>query len=238
MASLPLLLERVGLSAAEWSELLNLASSPLMMLRARGEVYFEVEGVGRILSGSSSGQTWLNFISRHGLRRKLSKAEKVKVAASQRWRCMRCRELLDECFEVDHVEQHALRGDDSSSNVQALCPGCHRKKTNDDLYISSPYFGVEAMHNLQRDERNRATNKSNEKDGAKVGVRGSSPAAVPFSKFHRTEAFFDREQDNAGVVGGGGEDSLAAEPYPGQGTEAFLRLYKELQEEPDAKVDV
>ena len=195
MASLPLLLETVGLTAEQWSALLNQTVVPLMMLRAKSEMYFEVEAVGRILSGSSSGQLWLNFIARRQLRRKLTKAEKIKVAASQKWRCMRCSELLDECFEVDHVEQHSLRGDDSSSNVQALCPRCHRKKTYDDLYISSPYFGVAALQNLRNDERKRA--KSIEKDKPEMGVRHRSPTALPFSKFRRTETFFDRQQDDA-----------------------------------------
>ena len=208
MASLALLLDKSGLSAEQWSERINDAVLPLMMLRARSEVYFEVEAVGRILSGTSSGQAWMSFISRNGLRRKLTKAEKIKVAASQKWRCMRCDCLLDECFEVDHVEQHALRGDDSASNTQALCPNCHRKKTYDDLYISSPYFGVEAAKNLSHDEQRRRL-KSNEKDdaGAEVGVRDSPSAAVSFSRFRRPAPVFDRQHDDARVGGGGGEDT-------------------------------
>lgn len=199
MASMPLLLDKVGMSGEEWSAVLNQTAVPLMMLRANGEMYFEVEAVGRILAGTSSGQSWLGFIARHQLRRKLTKAEKIKVAASQKWRCMRCQELLDECFEVDHVEQHCLRGDDSESNTQALCPRCHRLKTNDDLYISNPYFGVAAMKRLQSDERKRATHKSNEKEytGSKMGVRDSPSATFPFSKFRRTETFLDRQQDDA-----------------------------------------
>ena len=199
MASMPLLLDKVGLSSEQWSTLLNQTAVPLMMLRANSEMYFEVEAVGRILAGTSSGQSWLNFIARHQLRRKLTKAEKIKVAASQKWRCMRCQELLDECFEVDHVEQHCLRGDDSSSNVQALCPRCHRRKTNDDLYISNPYFGVASIKRLQSDERKRATHKSIEKESTepKMGVRDRPSTALPFSKFRRTETFLDRQQDDA-----------------------------------------
>jgi hypothetical protein len=198
MASLGLLLDKVGLTAEQWSERLNAATVPLMMLRARSEFYFEVEAVGRILAGTSSGNAWLSFISRNGHRRKLTKAEKIKVAASQRWRCMRCDGLLDECFEVDHVEQHSLRGDDSMSNVQALCPNCHRKKTYDDLYISSPYFGVDALKNLQDDERRRE-HKSNEKEdrSTEVGVRDRPSGLFPFSRFRRPASLFDRQQDDA-----------------------------------------
>lgn len=239
MASLGLLLDKVGLTAREWSKRLNAASVPLMMLWARSECYFEVEAVGRVLSGSSSGQAWLSFISRNGLRRKLTKAEKIKVAASQKWRCLRCEKLLDECFEVDHVEQHALRGNDSSSNLQALCPHCHRKKSSDDLYLSNPYFGVEALNNLQSDERKRKR-KSNEQEAAcpEVGVRDSPPAALPFSGFCYAAKVFDSEQDDEGLGGGGGNDPPASEPHFGQGAEAFLRLHEHLQEEPDSKADV
>lgn len=218
MASLPLLLERIGLTAEEWSERMNSASVPLMMLLSQGEVYMEVEAVDRILAGSSSGQSWSNFIARHGLRRKLTKTEKIKVAASQKWLCMRCRTLLDECFEVDHVEMHSLRGNDSRSNMQALCPSCHRKKTYDDIYRASPHFGVEALQNLQQDERNRK-HKSNEREqapAAEVGVRHCPPEAVPFSRFRRPAALLHREPNDAGVVGGGGQGALKAAPHPRQ----------------------
>lgn len=212
MAALPLFLDKVGLSAEEWASLMNDSMVPLMMLRAQGELYLEVEAAGRILSGTSSGQSWLNFIAQRGLRRKLTKAEKIKVAASQKWRCMRCQDLLDETFEVDHVEQHALRGDDSSSNVQALCPHCHRKKTHDDLYLSSPYFGVSAMQHLQQDaEHRKATNKSfyeqqqgQQEQGkaaceatVEVGVSHRPRAPLPFSRFHRPATVFNCEPNDA-----------------------------------------
>ena len=53
------------------------------------------------------------------------------VAARQRYRCQACDELLDHCFEVDHVDEVADGGDQlDDQNMQALCPGCHRKKTH------------------------------------------------------------------------------------------------------------
>jgi 5-methylcytosine-specific restriction endonuclease McrA len=53
------------------------------------------------------------------------------VAARQQYRCQACDQLLDHCFEVDHVDEIADGGDQlDDQNLQALCPGCHRKKTH------------------------------------------------------------------------------------------------------------
>lgn len=217
MASLQTVLEHVGMSPEEWTGRMNASDVPLMMLRAGGEVYLEVEAVGKILCGTAAGQVWATFTARRKVRRKLTKAEKVKIAASQRWRCMRCEELLDETFEVDHVEMHALRGDDSRANTQALCPACHRKKTHDDLYISNPHFGVSAMQNLQNDELHRNAPKSIEPYSAssplEVGVRRRPPEPVPFSEFRRPAKVFRGEPDDAWLGGGGGAGPPSTKPH-------------------------
>ena len=54
---------------------------------------------------------------------------KKKVAASQQWKCGACKETLDETYEVDHKLALFKGGTNDESNLVALCPHCHRKKT-------------------------------------------------------------------------------------------------------------
>lgn len=63
----------------------------------------------------------------------LTQLVKKKVAASQQWKCKACFKLLDECFEIDHVVCKKDGGTDNVSNLQAMCPNCHRRKTNRDV---------------------------------------------------------------------------------------------------------
>lgn len=153
-----LLLETTGLSEEEWQGMFNACNTPIVMLRARGRFYFEVEASSVVLSEAGRAEAfWEYFVRRQGLKRTLTKAQKVKVAASQKWKCMRCNELLNEMFEVDHVQQHCLTSDDSIKNLQALCVHCHRRKTQDDLYVTNPYFYKHAESNLRHDELRRET---------------------------------------------------------------------------------
>ena len=59
--------------------------------------------------------------------------KKKQVAASQLWKCNSCQNILNECFEVDHILCKKDGGTDEITNLQALCPNCHRSKTNTDL---------------------------------------------------------------------------------------------------------
>jgi hypothetical protein len=54
---------------------------------------------------------------------------KKKVAASQGWKCGNCKVTLDETYEVDHKLALFNGGSNDESNLVALCPHCHRKKT-------------------------------------------------------------------------------------------------------------
>lgn len=57
---------------------------------------------------------------------------KKKVAASQQWKCGNCKSTLDETYEVDHKLALYKGGTNEESNLVALCPHCHRKKTVDE----------------------------------------------------------------------------------------------------------
>lgn len=62
-------------------------------------------------------------------KRKVSTLLKKKIAAAQQWRCASCSTLLDETYEVDHKIALENGGSNDPSNLWALCPHCHRKKT-------------------------------------------------------------------------------------------------------------
>ncbi len=62
-------------------------------------------------------------------KRNVTNLMKKKVAADQQWKCGNCQATLDETFEVDHKVALFQGGSNEMSNLVALCPHCHRKKT-------------------------------------------------------------------------------------------------------------
>lgn len=60
-------------------------------------------------------------------------SDKLHVAARQRWTCASCKSTLTEFFELDHVLPVALGGSNTTENLQALCPDCHRHKSLFDI---------------------------------------------------------------------------------------------------------
>lgn len=65
-------------------------------------------------------------------KRNVSALLKKKIAASQQWKCSGCNHMLDETYEVDHIVALDHGGTNDPSNLRALCPHCHRKKTVDE----------------------------------------------------------------------------------------------------------
>jgi 5-methylcytosine-specific restriction protein A len=68
-------------------------------------------------------------------RRPLTEPERRKIAQDQGWRCadpdggcLLPGELQE--FDIDHVLPLWKGGQDEAANMQALCPACHRRKTN------------------------------------------------------------------------------------------------------------
>jgi len=62
-------------------------------------------------------------------KRCVSETKKKYVAAQQQWKCDMCNSMLDATFEVDHKIELQHGGSNHVSNLAALCPNCHRKKT-------------------------------------------------------------------------------------------------------------
>lgn len=61
-----------------------------------------------------------------------SKRDFMKLAHSQAYRCAHCRELMHPDSHTDHIVPWCLLPDDSTTNVQILCPNCHVSKTHDE----------------------------------------------------------------------------------------------------------
>ena len=66
-------------------------------------------------------------------RKKMTEPQRRKIAQRQNFKCAnpdgKCR-LVDcnlEEYDVDHVNPLFLGGPDNESNMQALCPACHRR---------------------------------------------------------------------------------------------------------------
>lgn len=65
-------------------------------------------------------------------KRLVSESTKKFVAAKQGWKCGLCQTTLDETYEVDHITPLHKGGSNDPTNLMALDPICHRKKTNAD----------------------------------------------------------------------------------------------------------
>jgi hypothetical protein len=73
--------------------------------------------VNRILDGKAKSN------------RQVSALLKKKIAANQKWQCGHCKSILDASYEVDHILALFNGGNNSESNLVALCRNCHGKKT-------------------------------------------------------------------------------------------------------------
>ena len=73
-------------------------------------------------------------------RTKMPEPKRRKIAARQDWKCANpdgnctLKGELQE-YDIDHVIPLMAGGPDNESNMQALCPACHRRKTENDNHI-------------------------------------------------------------------------------------------------------
>ena len=66
--------------------------------------------------------------------RKLTSADKKRIAAKQGYKCKNCHETFGTVYHIDHIKPHSEGGSDLDSNLQALCPNCHAEKTEADRH--------------------------------------------------------------------------------------------------------
>ncbi len=62
-------------------------------------------------------------------KRSVSELSKKIVASRQKWRCKKCKELLDFTYEIDHIVPLYKGGGNELNNLRALCRNCHGRIT-------------------------------------------------------------------------------------------------------------
>lgn len=73
-----------------------------------------------------------------GTKRSVSESRKKMIAASQGWKCSHCKSQLDYNYQIDHIIRLEYGGSNEPSNLTALCPNCHTKKTIQENLVNSP----------------------------------------------------------------------------------------------------
>ena len=63
----------------------------------------------------------------------VNQVNRYQIAASQKWCCRICTELLPGVFHIDHTIPLKFGGDDNLENVTAVCIQCHALKTHEEL---------------------------------------------------------------------------------------------------------
>ena len=79
------------------------------------------------------------------MKRSFTEATKKQVAASQRWICSGCGDVLESTYQVDHTVPLWAGGADSPRNATAMCAGCHARKTQNEAIVRRERERAEAM---------------------------------------------------------------------------------------------
>ena len=115
----------------EWLFDPELYSAHFVKLRGEPSLYVDSESLLLIVKAKAPRETYVSLeslITAKNGRRSLTQAQKQEVAAQQGYKCAHC-EMTLRHYEIDHIEEHALRANDARTNLEALCPECHRLKT-------------------------------------------------------------------------------------------------------------
>jgi hypothetical protein len=84
---------------------------------------------------------------------KFTARQRLFVASGQLWCCNVCDTLLDYTFEIDHIKSIAFGGHNSTSNLQALCPLCHSRKTFSEMMSTKMKDIVSAKRSRHRKQQ-------------------------------------------------------------------------------------
>ena len=114
-----------------WSSYVRMAGGLVVIgylywqLRERPEEFKDTLDLAKQLMKDGSAA----YVAGPKEKRNVTGLTKKKVAASQEWKCGNCSQTLDETYEVDHKIALYKGGSNDVTNLVALCPHCHRKKT-------------------------------------------------------------------------------------------------------------
>jgi len=83
--------------------------------------------------------------------RVLSRSMRVEIAYRQSYRCRRCELFpIPPNFEIDHIIELQDGGQDIVSNLQALCPGCHKEKTRLNRLRKNKIFRADVLEEYEK----------------------------------------------------------------------------------------
>ena len=123
---------------SSWSMYLRMAGGALVVLylywqfkNRPDEFTTDTLGFAKELIGAGAGAGTGSGTGAGREKRNVTALMKKRIAASQSWKCGLCTNTLDETYEVDHRIALFNGGSNDPSNLVALCPHCHRKKTVD-----------------------------------------------------------------------------------------------------------
>ena len=68
-------------------------------------------------------------VNKNKQKRNVSELSKKIVASRQKWRCKKCKQLLDFTYEIDHIVPLYKGGGNELDNLRALCRNCHGRKS-------------------------------------------------------------------------------------------------------------
>ncbi len=130
------------IDAETWQEWVDSCPHSLVMVHSPEGTYVEESGATLLVGQQCTPATvhaWNRHLHFENAKRRLTEAEKKAVAAAAHYQCARCHQTVTD-YEIDHVEQYALRGNNARSNLQCLCPNCHREKTREDRRFGDALF--------------------------------------------------------------------------------------------------
>ena len=84
-------------------------------------------------------------------KRVLSRSMRVEIAYRQAYKCRRCELFpIPPNFEIDHIIELQDGGEDVVSNLQALCPGCHKEKTRLNRLRKNKIFRADVLEEYEK----------------------------------------------------------------------------------------
>ena len=86
-------------------------------------------GEGATVGSAGGGYAVGEATGQRRFKRSVSESKKRFVSARQNWLCKKCGNMLPATYEIDHVVRLDRGGSNEVSNLESLCPSCHRSKT-------------------------------------------------------------------------------------------------------------
>lgn len=91
-------------------------------------------------------------------RKPMSRMYKCMIAQEQEWKCKICSCTIDidvygsTLFDIDHIKEFSEGGSNNRDNLQALCLLCHRKKTNEYMFMKGRMRRINKFKDLIKTE--------------------------------------------------------------------------------------